>query len=118
MSALVLWDKDCGFCRRSVQWLERRDAEHKLELVPFQEAPSPPMTPALYQACQKAAHVLTPDGRALRAGRAALYILAELGHPTWAAILAWPPFIWAIELGYFLIARNRKLFSRFMFTRE
>lgn len=75
------------------------------------------MTPALFAACEKAVHVLTTDGRTLRAGRAALFILQTIGRWSLAArIFSLPPFIWLVELGYYLIARNRRFFARFLFT--
>ena len=113
----LLWDGTCGFCRRSVEALERRDTGHLFFAVPYQEAPSPPMTPELRAACARAFHVVTQDGRVLRAGRAALYILGRLGHPRWAGLLSVPPLLWAVELGYWLVARNRALFSRVFFRR-
>lgn len=77
------------------------------------------MTPPLYEACKKAAHVLTVDGRTLKAGRAALFILAEIGYPRWLiGPFTWPPVVWLTELGYELVARNRPFFSKFLFTRE
>ena len=48
-------------------------------MQPYKEAPSPPMTPELAQACAETMHVLCRDGRILRSGRAALYILEGLG---------------------------------------
>ena len=115
---LVLWDGDCGFCRRGVLWFEQRDAERRLRMVPYQEAPSPPMTPALAAACARALYVVHPDGSTTRAGRAILYMLGVIGHPRLARVLAWPPLIWLVEIAYWLVARNRRLASRFLFTRE
>ena len=115
--ALLLWDGECGFCRRSVQWAERRDTTHAFEAVPYQQAPSPPMTPELRKACSRAVHVLTADGELLRAGRACLWVLHEVGHPVLARVLALPPLVWAVEVGYWLVARNRQLASRFFFRR-
>ena len=37
------------------------------------------MTPPLYEACQQAAHVITAEGRVIKAGRAAMFILEEIG---------------------------------------
>lgn len=77
------------------------------------------MTPALFAACERAVHVLTTDGRTMRAGRAALFILRTIGRWSLAArILSVPPFVWLVELGYVLIARNRPFFGRFLFTKD
>jgi predicted DCC family thiol-disulfide oxidoreductase YuxK len=65
------------------------------------------MTPALRRACARAVHVVTPEGRVLRAGRATMYVLAELGWRRTAALLATPPLVWAVEAGYALVAANR-----------
>ena len=90
----------------------------RLEVVPYQKAPSPPMTPEIHRACERAIHVITPEGAILRAGRASLYVLAEIGWPRLARILRMVPFVWAIELGYWIVARNRRFFARFMFRKD
>jgi len=74
------------------------------------------MTPALAAACADAVHVVTADGRVLRAGRAVLFVLEQLGWPV--RLLALPPLIWPIEWLYRVVARNRAFFSRFLFRRE
>lgn len=114
----ILWDGDCGFCRRTVNWVNRRDRKGLFHSMPYQQAPSPPMTPEFAAACERAVHLITPQGRMLRAGRAALYILERLGWGPVARLLALPPFVWGVEAVYWLVARNRALVSRFLFTRE
>ncbi|MXX18255.1 MAG: DUF393 domain-containing protein, partial [Dehalococcoidia bacterium] len=64
--AWLLFDGDCEFCTRLAAWVEERDRERKLRVVPYQEAPSPPMTPELREACAEALHAVTPRGRVLR----------------------------------------------------
>ena len=76
------------------------------------------MTPELYAACQRAVHVLTNDGRVLRAGRASLFILEQIGYRIAARLLRLPPFLWFVELGYRIVATNRPFFARFLFTKE
>ena len=115
--ALLLWDGDCGFCSRGVRWAERRDTGHTFQAVPYQQAPSPPMTPDLRRACACAVHLLTAEGEMLRAGRACLWVLQRIGYPVLARVLAVPPLVWAVELGYWLVARNRQLASRVLFRR-
>lgn len=74
------------------------------------------MTPQLYEACKRAVHIITPEGRVIKAGRAGMFILEEIGYPKWLVRpLTWPPLVWFTELGYRLIADNRGVFSKFMF---
>jgi predicted DCC family thiol-disulfide oxidoreductase YuxK len=113
----VLWDGDCGFCGRIVAWSQRRDTEGEFEFVAYQQAPSPPMDAALEQACARAVHVVRRDGVRLRGGRACLFVLGRLGWPRTAALLAWPPLVWGVEAAYWIVARNRQLFSRLLFRR-
>lgn len=105
----VLWDAECGFCRRSVDWLLARDGRGVLIAVGYQEAPSPPMTPELRSACGEAVHVVTCSGRVLRGGRAVLFLLGEIGWVRTARFLSLPPMVWAVEVGYRLVARNRQM---------
>jgi predicted DCC family thiol-disulfide oxidoreductase YuxK len=113
----VLWDGDCGFCRHSVDWVKARDRDNRLFAMPYQQAPSPPMTPMLNAACSKAVHVVTPDGTVLRAGRAMLYLLDQIGWGLLVKPLMLPPFIWGVELFYRIVAANRMFFSRLFFPR-
>ena len=115
---MVLWDGQCGFCRRGMHWFKKRDSQGQLDMVPFQEAPSPPMTPELALECEKALYIVHPDGSMTRAGRAILYLFATIGYRGMARFLGFVPFVWGVELGYWLVARNRYLASRLFFTRE
>lgn len=112
---LVLWDGACGMCRRYAEWGTRRDRAGRLRFVPYQEAPSPPMTPALADACERSIHVIRSDGGMLRGGRAILFVWSELGIRWPQRLFGWPPMIWLVELGYLIVARNRHVFSRLLF---
>ena len=70
------------------------------------------MTPELYQACGQALHVITTDGKVLKAGKACLFILRGLGWRNAAWFLSLPPMLAATELGYRLVAANRRHISR------
>jgi predicted DCC family thiol-disulfide oxidoreductase YuxK len=77
------------------------------------------MTPQLYAACQQAVHVITAEGRIIKAGRAAMFVLEKIGYPPWLVHpLTWPPLVWLTELGYWIGANHRPFFSRFLFTKE
>ncbi len=108
----IVWDGDCGYCRRWVRWALDRDRRRLFEAIPYQEVPSPPMTAELRDACRDAVHVRTAEGEWLRGGRACLFILEGLGWPQLAGVARRPPFVWLVEAGYGVIARNRTFFSR------
>jgi predicted DCC family thiol-disulfide oxidoreductase YuxK len=108
----IVWDGACGFCRRAVAWALRRDREGRFEAVRYQELANPPLTDALRAACRDAVHVRTTDGRWLRGGRACLFVLARIGWPRLARIASLPPFVWAVEIGYRVVASHRPFFSR------
>ena len=112
---LVLWDGQCGFCRRSVKWLLAHDRFGHLQAIPSQEAE---ISPELRAACQNAVHVIKNDGEILRAGRAVLFCGQQTRWHQLARIAGWPIFLPFIEIGYALIAKNRGVVSKFLFTRE
>lgn len=75
------------------------------------------MTPILEAACARAIHVVTADGTVLRGGRAALFILEQIGW-RWVRLLRLPPFLWGVEFGYRVVAAHRPFFARFLFRKE
>jgi predicted DCC family thiol-disulfide oxidoreductase YuxK len=99
-------------------WVKQHQRAGQLDAVPFQEAPWPPMTPALYQQCQQAIHVRLADGRLLRGGQACVYILQVIGYRRLAKVLSLWPLCWITETVYALMAQHRQFFSRFLFTKE
>ncbi len=77
------------------------------------------MTPALREHARKAVQVITAGGHQLSAGRAILFALEEIEwHPRVVRLAGRRPFIWAVELGYWIVARNRPFFGRFLFRAE
>ena len=115
---LLIWDGACGFCRNAVAWMLRHDHAGRIRAVPYQDLASPPMTPALRYQAERAVQVLTPQGQQHSGGRAVLYVLRQVGWRPWLVGLASRrPFVWLVEGGYRVVARNRQLFSRVMFRR-
>ena len=78
----------------------------------YQDAPRPPMTEELAERCKRAVQVITPGGQTLAAGRASMCVLGLIGYPRLARLACRAPFIWAVELGYWMVARNRRFFKR------
>jgi hypothetical protein len=74
------------------------------------------MTDELAERCKRAVHVITPEGVTLSAGRASLYVMDSIGWHTCSTVFSMRPFIWLVEAAYWIVARNRQLFSRFFFA--
>lgn len=74
------------------------------------------MTPEIQAQSRRAVQVITRDGQRLAAGRAVLFGLEEIGwHPRLVRLAQRRPLIWAIEIGYWIVARRRAFFGRFLF---
>ncbi len=109
----LLYDGDCDFCREWASWLTLRDAgSGTFRICPWQVASSPPMTPLLQVQARKAVQLITAGGHHLQGGRAVLFALRETGwHPTLMALLERRPCVWAVDLGYRIVAANRPRFA-------
>lgn len=112
---LVLWDGECGFCRRSVEWLAANDKRGALEFKPYQ---SVELAPSLREACRHAVHVIKADGTVIKAGRAMMFCGLFTPFSGWARIAMWPMILPFIEVGYKFIAHNRMLVSKVLFKTE
>ena len=113
----ILFDGECDFCRRIVNRVGRKDRKDVFKIIPYKEARHPALTPDVRNDCERSVHVIRRDGTVLRAGVACLYVAYKLGW-RWANPLAKPPFIWPIEAAYRVVADNRQVFSKFLFTKE
>lgn len=98
ISHVLIWDGECGFCGNAVTWIEQRDRNGRFRPIPFQELPTPPMTPDLRRQAESAMQVITADGRQLSAGRAVLFVLREIEwSPVLVRLAARRPFLWFVE---------------------
>lgn len=73
------------------------------------------MTPEMFERCKTEMAVVTADGRELYGAYGILFILEKLGWGWFARLLATPPFVWPIILGYRIVARNRGFLSKTFF---
>jgi len=111
----LIWDGECGFCRRVVVWFQRMDTERQFRVAPYQGTPSPPMTPQLREQAARAMQVITRDGRQISGGRSVLFVLETLGwYPVLMRVASKPPLVWLVEIGYRVVAANRRFFSRLL----
>ena len=104
---LVVFDGDCGFCTRSIEWGRRR-IRRMPTAVPYQRADL--ATLGLdEEACRTAVQFVAADGRVTAGERAVASLLLSAGLP-------WSPLGWLLALPgiravagvvYRWVARNR-----------
>jgi predicted DCC family thiol-disulfide oxidoreductase YuxK len=58
----LVFDGECGFCTRCVDWLRRLDPQGKVDVQPFQADGVPASIGATVEDCRDAVQFLGPDG--------------------------------------------------------
>jgi predicted DCC family thiol-disulfide oxidoreductase YuxK len=108
---LILYDRDCGFCRWSLAWLLRWDRRRALTPVALQDPLSDRLLADLAPEARKASwHLITPAGGRVSGGIAiaSLLRLMPAGAPLGRLFGAFPA---ATERGYGFVDRHRGAFS-------
>jgi len=107
---LVVWDGDCGFCRRSVEHLRARAGE-RIAFEPYQAAhPRFPDIPR--EAFAASVHLVEPDGRVSRGAEAVYRALGISGSRSLLRAYRFVPgFASLSEWGYRRVAAHRSLAS-------
>jgi predicted DCC family thiol-disulfide oxidoreductase YuxK len=109
---LVLYDRDCGFCRWTVAWALRRDRDGVLEVAPIQSETGARALADMDPAERlHSAHAVHADGRRSSGGAALRDVLEALPGTRALARLAGLSDR-ATELGYRFVANNRSTASR------
>ena len=110
---VVLYDGECGFCSRWVQYWKATLARHGFEIASLDEpwvAEKIAMTRAELLTDIR---LLTTDGQLVSGADVYLYVTRQIW---WAwlfyAIFSLPGFNWLIHTGYRRFARNRYFISR------
>ena len=114
---LLLFDGDCAFCRRCIAYARALDCHNSFRFEPFQSAQHPKLTPELRARCERAVHLVTRRGQILSGGRACFFVLEAASDNLLAKRLARLgrsfPLCVPVEIGYWIVARNRGFFSKF-----
>lgn len=108
---LLIYDGDCGFCRRQIALIERHDVGGLLEPVPLQRADLQRYGLSR-EAAEEAMHLVSPGGEIWRGAAAAREILKLVprGRPL-AWIFKLPGAMFVAERVYGWVARRRHRFG-------
>lgn len=111
---LLIFDGDCGFCRRWILRWQRATGE-TVDYLPFQEETVAGAFPEIpRQDFEKAVHLISPDGSVCMGAEAVFGSMAAGGRERW---LLWcyrriAPFAELTELVYEEVAAHREFLSR------
>lgn len=83
----LIYDGECGICRRAVTLLKRWDREHKLHYVPFQDGATVSRFGVALPALAAAMHLVLPDGRVYPGADAVPELLRLFPGKRWLAPL-------------------------------
>ena len=110
----LLYDGECPFCRREVEWLKRRDRRGWLVA---EDISSPNFQADAYGLTQPEVmgvmHGIMPDGRVVRRVEAIREAYRAVGLGWMVAPLSWPILNWFADRAYGVFARNRVALGRF-----
>ncbi len=115
---ILLYDRDCGFCRWSLQKLLAWDRRGRLKPVALQDLEAKRLLADLDERRRMDSwHLVTSGGQVVSAGAAVPDLLRLLpgGRPFAMLAAAFPR---VTDAAYALIARHRSLLGRVMTTRS
>jgi predicted DCC family thiol-disulfide oxidoreductase YuxK len=99
--AVLLYDRDCRFCRFAARIILRLDRHGRLAFLPLQDRESEPLLVGVPAAEREASiRLAEPDGRLFAAGEALAEVITQLGAPAPLRLLG---------RGYGLVARRRSV---------
>ncbi len=106
---VMIYDGECGFCRRWVRRWEQRAADQVI-FLPFQSVAVSEQFPKITRAQLAAAvHLVEPDGQVSRGAKAVLRFWSCSGRRRWPSRLydKIPLAAWMAESAYRLVANHR-----------
>lgn len=109
----LLYDGQCPFCRREIEWLKRHDRNGRLAT---EDIADPAFRAEMYGLAQDAVmgvlHGIMPDGRIVRRVDALREAYRTVGLGWIVAPLSWPVIGWIADRAYGVFARNRVALGR------
>lgn len=112
----LFYDADCGFCQASVDWLVRRAPAGTFHPVAYQGEEEMRRYPMVDRTLvDKGIQALGEDGRLWRKSSATAFCLQQVPGWGWLGRLILCPVVHPFAaLGYFFVAKNRRILSRLM----
>lgn len=112
-SYVLVFDGKCDMCRRSVDWISRRDGQGVIEALPYQDPSVSDRFPEIpYRAFERAIQFVRPEGASLEGARAVEEILRVIPHTRWMAPFFYVPGVrWLAQRIYRIVAGNRRRFG-------
>ena len=112
-SYLLVFDGECDMCRRSVDWIRRRDAHGVIEALPYQDPSVVEQFPEIpRRAFERAIQLVRPEGARLEGARAVEEILRLIPRTRpMAPFFRVPGVRWLAQRIYQIVARNRRRFG-------
>ena len=106
--ATLIYDGNCGFCRRWVERVRRWDRRGSLEMVPYQAPDLERRFPGVSRAdCVERIHLVDERGAVHRGATAGREVLRRLpGGTLWTLPFRIPGGLWVAERVYVWIARR------------
>ena len=83
----LIYDGECGMCRKAVELLRRWDREHVLRFVPFQDQVAVARFGIALPALAAAMHLIVPGGRVYAGADAVPHLLRLFPGKRWLAPL-------------------------------
>jgi predicted DCC family thiol-disulfide oxidoreductase YuxK len=106
----LVFDGTCGFCMRSVRFLNALDRNRRVTAVPFQKSSVPASVGLTVEACKTSARAIAPDGGRFRGAEAVNAVVAvALGSAVPLLLYSLPGIRQLQDFIYHLVASNRSL---------
>ncbi|HEU0164213.1 MAG TPA: DUF393 domain-containing protein [Thermomicrobiales bacterium] len=104
----LLFDGNCGFCTRTVLWVQAKDTQGRIDVIPCQVAVRNGTHDVSEGDCGKSIWAFTAEGHVEGGAQAAALVASELMGRRWPVQVAKLPVIkQSLDLGYRFIANNR-----------
>lgn len=110
---LVIWDGDCGFCQKSLQWIQRQNPEGNITYLSFHSEEAAPWRDKIgIENLQRSMYVIEDD-QFFAGSDGFRILLSHIPEYRWlSTLMGWPLIKQLCRGGYRIIAANRNLLGK------